>query len=48
MQNPEESTKPSVKEYKVDLNECGPMVLDALIYIKFSNDSFAHVSSFLP
>lgn len=26
--------KPSMQEYKVDLNSCGPMVLDALIKIK--------------
>jgi len=26
--------KPSMQEYKVDLNNCGPMVLDALIKIK--------------
>jgi len=27
-------SKPSMQEYKVDLNNCGPMVLDALIKIK--------------
>jgi len=26
--------KPRIQEYKVDLNKCGPMVLDALIHIK--------------
>lgn len=26
--------KPTMQEYKVDLNKCGPMVLDALIKIK--------------
>lgn len=28
------SEKPRLQEYKVDLNACGPMVLDALIKIK--------------
>lgn len=33
--NPDEpDKKPYLKEYKVDLNTCGPMVLDALIKIK--------------
>lgn len=31
--------KPKLQEYKVDLNECGPMVLDALIKIKNEQDS---------
>ena len=26
--------KPRMEEYKVDLNNCGPMVLDALLKIK--------------
>lgn len=30
--------KPRLQEYKVDLNECGPMVLDALIKIKNEQD----------
>ena len=30
--------KPSMQEYKVDLNTCGPMVLDALIKIKNEMD----------
>jgi len=30
--------KPSMQEYKVDLNACGPMVLDALIKIKNEMD----------
>ena len=34
-QNPEKpGHKPHMQEYKVDLNHCGPMVLDALIKIK--------------
>merc|ERR1712142_667646 len=33
--NPEDtSAMPYMQKYKVDLNECGPMVLDALIKIK--------------
>lgn len=35
LQNPEKpGDKPHLQEYKVDLNQCGPMVLDALIKIK--------------
>ena len=30
--------KPRMEEYKVDLNNCGPMVLDALIKIKNEMD----------
>ena len=30
--------KPKMVEYKVDLNNCGPMVLDALIKIKNEMD----------
>lgn len=33
--NPEKTEEqPYVQEYNVDLNDCGPMVLDALIKIK--------------
>lgn len=32
--NPEEKQKPYVSTYPVDLNDCGPMILDALIKIK--------------
>jgi len=31
--------KPKIQEYKVDLNSCGPMVLDILIKIKNNEDS---------
>ncbi|XP_060516893.1 succinate dehydrogenase [ubiquinone] iron-sulfur subunit-like [Cylas formicarius] len=31
--------KPRMQEYTIDLNECGPMVLDALEYIKKEQDS---------
>ncbi|CAO3653767.1 unnamed protein product [Mucor fragilis] len=38
--NPDQPTeKPILKQYKVDLNACGPMVLDALIKIKNEQDS---------
>jgi succinate dehydrogenase (ubiquinone) iron-sulfur subunit len=36
--DPEKKQKPSVSTYPVDLNECGPMVLDALIKIKNEQD----------
>jgi succinate dehydrogenase (ubiquinone) iron-sulfur subunit len=37
--NPEEpGQKPFIKEYSVDLNNCGMMVLDALIKIKTEQD----------
>ncbi|KAL2505278.1 Succinate dehydrogenase [ubiquinone] iron-sulfur subunit 2 [Abeliophyllum distichum] len=32
--NPDNPDKPKLQEYKIDLKECGPMVLDALIKIK--------------
>lgn len=38
--NPETpEVKPKMQDYKVDLNSCGPMVLDVLIKIKNSEDS---------
>lgn len=38
--NPDEdSSKPRMQEYTVDLDNCGPMVLDALIKIKNEDDS---------
>lgn len=40
IQNPDEpDQKPRMQEYKVNLTACGPMVLDALIYIKNELDS---------
>lgn len=37
--NPDEpDKKPYMQEYNVDLNNCGPMVLDALIKIKNEQD----------
>ena len=32
--NPDEGGNPVMETYKVDLDSCGPMVLDALIKIK--------------
>ena len=32
--NPDNPTKPQLQDYKINLRECGPMVLDALIKIK--------------
>merc|ERR1719378_1151126 len=32
--DPETQTKPFMQEYDIDLNTCGPMILDALIKIK--------------
>ncbi len=37
--NPEVSAKPYYQKYKINLSECGPMVLDALIKIKKEEDS---------
>lgn len=36
--NPEEKQKPYISTYPVDLNDCGPMILDALIKIKSEQD----------
>ncbi|MVT64888.1 succinate dehydrogenase iron-sulfur subunit [Bradyrhizobium pachyrhizi] len=36
--NPESSRNPSVDRFEVDLDDCGPMVLDALIWIKNNVD----------
>jgi succinate dehydrogenase (ubiquinone) iron-sulfur subunit len=36
--DPDSKAKPSMQTYNVDLNECGPMVLDALIKIKNEQD----------
>ena len=37
--DPEEKQKPYIQTYPVDMNNCGPMVLDALIKIKNEQDS---------
>ncbi|KAG0488411.1 hypothetical protein HPP92_006980 [Vanilla planifolia] len=36
--NPDNPAKPKLQNYEVDLNDCGPMVLDALIKIKNEMD----------
>eukprot|EP00039_Didymoeca_costata_P018560 m.333985 g.333985 ORF g.333985 m.333985 type:complete len:254 (+) comp17261_c0_seq1:79-840(+) len=36
--DPEKDTKPYYKTYEIDLNDCGPMTLDALIKIKNEQD----------
>ena len=37
--SPDNPTKPQLQDYKINLKECGPMVLDALIKIKNEMDS---------
>lgn len=37
--DPDDEENPRIDEYKIDLSKCGPMVLDALIYIKNEIDS---------
>ncbi|KAG6540995.1 hypothetical protein Mapa_017568 [Marchantia paleacea] len=37
--NPDENKKPQVQTYSINTNECGPMVLDALIKIKNEVDT---------
>ena len=37
--NPDDDKNPRLDEYTIDLDSCGPMVLDALIHIKDSVDS---------
>lgn len=37
--NPDDGHNPSIDTFNIDLDECGPMVLDALIKIKDSVDS---------
>lgn len=37
--DPDKNENPSLDEFELDLNECGPMVLDALIKIKGEQDS---------
>ena len=44
--DPETGNNPRVDSYKVDMGDCGPMVLDALIKIKNEQDStltFRHI-----
>mmetsp|Transcript_24286 Transcript_24286/g.34279 ORF Transcript_24286/g.34279 Transcript_24286/m.34279 type:complete len:267 (+) Transcript_24286:25-825(+) len=37
--NPDSGAEPKVVDYKIDMNECGPMMLDALIKIKNEQDA---------
>jgi succinate dehydrogenase / fumarate reductase iron-sulfur subunit len=37
--NPESSAPSKMETYKIDMTQCGPMVLDALIKIKTEQDS---------
>jgi succinate dehydrogenase / fumarate reductase iron-sulfur subunit len=37
--NPDDGNNPRVDVYKVDMDDCGPMVLDALIWIKSKIDA---------
>jgi succinate dehydrogenase / fumarate reductase iron-sulfur subunit len=37
--DPEKGENPSTDQFKIDLSKCGPMVLDAIIYIKEKVDS---------
>lgn len=37
--NPEDGQNPHLDEFEIDLDKCGPMVLDALIHIKNDIDS---------
>jgi succinate dehydrogenase (ubiquinone) iron-sulfur subunit len=36
--NPEDGSQPKTEEFTVDMNDCGPMILDALIKIKNEQD----------
>src|SRR5436309_15809942 len=36
--NPDDGKNPSVDTYHIDINDCGPMVLDGLIWIKNNID----------
>ena len=37
--NPDDGKNPRLDTFEVDIDECGPMVLDALISIKSDHDS---------
>ena len=37
--DPEKNENPKIDSYEIDLDKCGPMVLDAIIYIKNNVDS---------
>ena len=44
--DPEQKQKPYLSTYPVNLDECGPMVLDALLKIK--NEQVIHRPAFRP
>ncbi|KAJ0534241.1 putative Beta-grasp domain superfamily, succinate dehydogenase/fumarate reductase [Helianthus annuus] len=46
--NPDNPQKPELKTYQINLNDCGPMVLDALIKIKNEIDPTLTFRRFLP
>ncbi|KAI8548871.1 hypothetical protein RHMOL_Rhmol07G0307700 [Rhododendron molle] len=45
--SPDNPNKPELKSYQIDLKDCGPMVLDALIKIKNEIDH-PHLPPLLP
>jgi succinate dehydrogenase/fumarate reductase-like Fe-S protein len=46
--NPDDGHNPRIDTYYVDTGDCGPMVLDALIWIKNNVDADADISPLLP
>ena len=46
--NPDDGQNPHIDTYYVDMNDCGPMVLDAIIYIKNKHRSDADLPPFVP
>ena len=46
--NPDDGANPHIDTYFVDRDDCGPMVLDALIWIKSKVDFDAHLPPLLP
>ena len=46
--SPDDDENPRLDSFEVDLDDCGPMVLDALIKIKSEQDSTPDVPPVLP
>ncbi len=46
--NPDDGKNPRIDTYYVDRDDCGPMVLDALIWIKIEHRSDADLPPLLP
>ncbi len=46
--NPDDDANPRIDTYFVDRDDCGPMVLDALIWIKSKIDSTLDLPPLLP